>query len=380
MICEDHRQVREACRKFAKEQLWPNSRVWEAEGRVPREIYRAMGALGLFGMTLPPEQGGAGMDYVAYAGAMIEIAAGNGAVSTVMGGQNSVGCLPLVNYGSEGQIERYLGRMISGEVMSAFALTEPQSGSDASNIKTRAIRKDGRWTLNGAKQFITGAATSDIAIVFAVTDPNAGKRGVSAFIVPTDTPGYRVTRVERKMGQHASDTCELLLDGVELDDDALLGKEGEGYRIALSNLEGGRIGIAAQCVGMARAAFELALRYAGERKAFGKEIIGYQAVAFRLADMATSLEAAEQLVLHAATLKSQGQKCLKEVSMAKLFASEVAERVCSDAMQTLGGNGYICDYDVERLYRDVRVGKIYEGTNDIQRLVIARELTGVLAS
>jgi len=339
-----------------------------------------MGALGLFGMSVPADRGGAGLDYVAYAAAMMEIAAGNAAASTIMGGQNSVGCMPILAYGSEAQIDHYLPGMISGEVMSAFALTEPQSGSDASNIKTSARRTAAGWVLNGSKQFITGGATSDIALIFALTDPEAGKRGISAFIVPTAASGYSVARVERKMGQHASDTCELHLENVEIPADAMLGQPGEGYRIALSNLEGGRIGIASQCVGIARKALELAVSYSRERQAFGKPISNYQAVSFRLADMAASVAAAEQLVFHAAGLKSAGAKCLAEVSMAKLFASEMAERVCSDAMQTLGGNGYMADYDVERLYRDVRVGKIYEGTNDIQRLVIARELTGSLSS
>jgi butyryl-CoA dehydrogenase len=367
--------VRESCRKFAAEELWPNSKAWEQQRRIPRSVYREMGAeLGLFGMTVPSEHGGAGADYVIYAVAMMEIAAGNAAVSTVMGGQNSVGCMPLLNYGSPEQQRRYLPGMIAGEIMSAFALTEPHSGSDAANLRTRAVRNGKEWILNGAKQFITGGSTSDIAFVFAVTDPAAGRRGISAFIVPTDTPGYVVSRVEEKMGQHASDTCELALNEAVVPDDALLGNEGEGYKIALSNLEGGRIGIAAQCVGVARKALELARNYAQERTAFGKVISAYQGVSFRLADMATSVAAAEQLLIHAASLKSAGAKCLREVSMAKLFASEMAERVCSDAVQTLGGNGYISDYHVERLYRDIRVAKIYEGTNDIQRLVIAREM------
>lgn len=285
--------------------------------------------------------------------------------------------MPILNYGTTAQIDKYLDKMIAGQVMSAFALTEAESGSDASSIKTTAKRHGDGWVLNGRKQFITGGSTADIVFVFAVTNPELGKRGISAFIVPTDARGYSVGRVEKKMGQSASDTCELVLDDVVVPGDAILGEEGEGYRIALSNLEGGRIGIAAQCVGMARKSLELAVSYARERKAFGKSIAAYQGVSFRLSDMATSLAAAEQLVLHAAALKSSGVKCLKEVSMAKLFASESAERICSDAIQTLGGNGYIAEYDVERIYRDVRVAKIYEGTNDIQRMVIARELTDI---
>jgi hypothetical protein len=377
MISDEIQQIRETCRKFAEDVLWPCSRDWENEARIPRDIFNRMGDLGLFGMTVPAERGGAGVDYVAYAVAMTEIAAGNGAVSTIMGGQNSVGCMPILNYGTTAQIDKYLDKMIAGQVMSAFALTEAESGSDASSIKTTAKRHGDGWVLNGRKQFITGGSTADIVFVFAVTNPELGKRGISAFIVPTDARGYSVGRVEKKMGQSASDTCELVLDDVVVPGDAILGEEGEGYRIALSNLEGGRIGIAAQCVGMARKSLELAVSYARERKAFGKSIAAYQGVSFRLSDMATSLAAAEQLVLHAAALKSSGVKCLKEVSMAKLFASESAERICSDAIQTLGGNGYIAEYDVERIYRDVRVAKIYEGTNDIQRMVIARELTDI---
>lgn len=379
MLSPEANQVRETCLRFAENTLWPRSRDWEAKGAVPRNIYEEMGALGLFGMTVPTEHGGAGADYVTYAVAMIEIAAGNGAVSTVMGGQNSVGCMPISKYGSSAQIQRYLAPMIAGKMISAFALTESASGSDASTLRTTAKRVAGGWVLNGSKQFITGGSTADITLVFAVTNPGAGKKGISAFIVPTNETGYTVSRIENKMGQGASDTCEIVLDNVAIPDDALLGTEGEGYRIALSNLEGGRIGIAAQCIGMARKALQIAIDYAQERKAFGKSIAEYQGVAFRLADMATSLAAAEQLVLHAASLKSAGMKCLKEVSMAKLFASETAERVCSDAIQTLGGNGYMADFEVERIYRDVRVAKIYEGTNDIQRMVIARELTGVIS-
>jgi butyryl-CoA dehydrogenase len=380
MLSEQNQAIRKTCEAFARDVLAPASAEWEQESTIPRSIFQQMGALGLFGMNVPAEWGGAGVDYVAYVVAMIEIAAGNGAVSTVMGGQNSVGCMPLLNYGTSDQKERYLHRLIRGEAMSAFALTEPQSGSDASSIRTRAVRKGDNWVLNGTKQFITSGATADLAIIFAVTDPDAGKKGISAFIVPTSAPGYRVTRIEKKMGQNASDTCELVLNDVTVGFDALLGNQGDGYRIALSNLEGGRLGIAAQCVGMARSAFERALDYGRERRAFGKPIASYQGVAFRLSDMATSLAAAEQLVLHAAEVKSSGARCLKEASMAKLFASEVAERVCCDAIQTLGGNGYMRDYEVERIYRDVRVGMIYEGTNDIQRMVIARELTGISSS
>jgi alkylation response protein AidB-like acyl-CoA dehydrogenase len=285
---------------------------------------------------------------------------------------NSVGCMPLLKFGTEAQKARFLRPMARGEMLAAFALTEPEAGSDAAAIRTRARRKGEGWVLDGTKQFITSGKNADVAIVFAVTDPEAGKRGISAFIVPTGTPGWRVARLEHKLGQRASDTAQIALEGLELAPALMLGREGEGYRIALSNLEGGRIGIAAQSIGMARAAWEAAVAYARERKAFGVPIAEHQAVAFRLADMATRIEAARQLMLHAAALRDRGIPCLKEAAMAKLFASEMAERVCSDAIQIHGGYGYLGDFPVERIYRDVRVCQIYEGTSDIQRLVISR--------
>ena len=374
LLNEEHTLIRDTARAFARERLAPFAAEREAAGTIPREVIREMGALGLMGMTIPAEWGGAGTDHVAYALALAEIAAGHGAISTVMSGHNSVGCQPLLRYGTAAQKERWLRPMARGEMLSAFCLTEPQGGSDASGLRTRARRHGQGWRLDGTKQFITSGETADIALVFAVSDPEAGKRGISAFLVPTDTPGYRVLRREKKMGQNASDTCEIAFESLELPADALLGREGEGYRIALSNLEGGRIGIAAQCLGMARASLERAIAYARERVTFGRKIIDHQAVAFRLADMATSLAAAEQLVLHAAALAGAGEPCLQEASMAKLFASEMAERVCSDAIQTFGGAGYMVEQEVERIYRDVRGAKIYEGTNDIQRLVISRAL------
>ncbi len=374
LLNEEHILIRDTARAFARERLAPFAAEREAAATIPREVIREMGALGLMGMTIPAEWGGAGTDHVSYALALAEIAAGHGAISTVMSGHNSVGCQPLLRYGTAAQKERWLRPMARGEMLSAFCLTEPQGGSDASGLRTRARRHGQGWRLDGTKQFITSGQTADIALVFAVTDPEAGKRGISAFLVPTDTPGYRVLRREKKMGQNASDTCEIAFESLELPAEALLGREGEGYRIALSNLEGGRIGIAAQCIGMARAALERAIAYAGERVTFGRKIIEHQAVAFRLADMATSLAAAEQLVLHAAALAGAGEPCLQEASMAKLFASEMAERVCSDAIQTFGGAGYMVEQEVERIYRDVRGAKIYEGTNDIQRLVISRAL------
>ena len=375
ILDREQEAIRAAAREFAQARLAPHSADWERAGALPREVLREMGALGFMGMTVPQAWGGTGADTVGYALALMEIAAGDGAVSTIMSGHNSVGCMPVLEYGSDAQRERYLKPMARGEMLSAFCLTEPQGGSDAAHLKTTARRQGSGWTLSGRKQFITSGSIADVALVFAVTDAAAGKRGISAFLVATDRPGYRVGRIEKKMGQNASDTCEIVLEEVDLPPDALLGREGEGYRIALSNLEGGRIGIAAQAVGMARAALEIAVKYAQERVTFGKPIIQHQGVAFRLADMATGVAAAEQLVLHAAALRSAGRPSLKHASMAKLFATEMAERVCSDAIQTLGGNGYIEDYGVERIYRAVRGSKIYEGTNDIQRLVVARELT-----
>ena len=334
-----------------------------------------MGALGFMGMTVPPEWDGVGTDYVSYAMAAMEIAAGCGAVSTIMTVHNGVGCMPIANFGTDAQREEFLKPMARGEKIGAFCLTEPSAGSDAAAIRTRA-RRDGNssYILSGSKQFITSGKNGHVAIVFAVTDPDAGKKGISAFIVPTDTKGYVVAKVELKLGQHASDTCAIIFDDMRIPASQRLGEEGQGLKIALANLEGGRIGIAAQAVGMARGAFEAALAYAKERVQFGKPIIEHQAVAFRLADMATKIEAAEQLILHAAAAARRRLPCLKEASMAKLFASEIAERVCSDAIQIHGGYGYLADYPVERIYRDVRVCQIYEGTSDIQKLVIARAL------
>ena len=376
ILTEEQEMIRATARDFSRAQLAPYAAEWERTATFPRQALREMGKLGFMGMTVPPEWGGAGTDYVAYALALEEIAAGDGASSTVMSGHNSVGCMPILNYGTDAQKERYLRPLASGEKLCAFCLTEPHSGSDASALKSKAELRDGRYVLNGTKQFITTGKNADIALVFARTESGGGKRGISAFIVETAWPGYRVGRVERKMGQNASDTCEIRFENLEIPVENRLGAEGEGYRIALANLEGGRIGIAAQSVGMARAAYELALAYAKEREAFGKPIIGHQAVAFRLAEMATKIEASRQLVLHAAALRSAGRSCLVEASMAKLFASEMAEQVCSDAIQTFGGNGYIEDYGVERIFRAVRVAKIYEGSNDIQRLVISRSFGG----
>lgn len=374
ILTEDQRMVRDMARRFASERLAPKAAEWDETAHFPREVVAEMGALGLMGMLVPEEWGGAMTDSVAYACALEEIAAGNGALSTVMSVHNSVGCVPILRYGTEAQKEEYLRPMAAGEWLGAFCLTEPQAGSDASALKTRATRTNTGWVLNGTKQFITSGKNADVAIVFAVTDPAAGKKGISAFIVPTRTPGWRVASIEKKIGQHLSDTAQIALENLELPAEALLGDEGQGYRIALSNLEGGRIGIGAQSVGMARAALEAAVAYAMERESMGKKLMDHQAVAFRLADMATQVEAGRQMVLHAAALKDAGLPALEAASMAKLFASEMAERVASAAIQTFGGYGYTRDFPVERIWRDVRVCQIYEGTSDIQRLVIARAL------
>ncbi|MGF1632051.1 MAG: acyl-CoA dehydrogenase family protein [Kiloniellaceae bacterium] len=375
MLTEEQSLIRDTARQFAREQLAPQAATWDREARFPREAVTAMGELGLLGMLVPPQWDGAGADHVSYALALMEVAAGDGSCSTIMSVHNSVGCMPILKFGTPEQQERFLKPMARGEMLGAFCLTEPQAGSDASAIKTRAERDGNHYVLNGVKQFITSGKNGDVAIVFAVTDPDQGKRGISAFIVPTDTPGYRVASVETKLGQKASDTCQIVFDELRLTPDLLLGEEGQGYKIALANLEGGRIGIAAQAVGMARAAYEAALGYAQERQSFGRPIFEHQAIAFRLADMATQIHGAELMVLEAAALRDAGRPCLKEAAMAKLQASEMAERVCSDAIQIHGGYGYLADFPVERIYRDVRVCQIYEGTSDIQRLIIARHLT-----
>ncbi len=366
--------IRDAVRAFAQEQIRPNSMAYEAAKGYPSGLFEQMAALGLLGMTAPESVGGAGADYVSYALALIEIAAADGALSTILSIQNSLIVSGLLKDGSPAQQARFLPDLIAGRIIGAFALTEADAGSDASALRARAVKVEGGYRLNGAKQFISSGRIAGIAIVYAVTDPDAGKRGISAFIVPTDSPGYSVDKVEHKLGQAASDTCAIRFDDVFVPEDLRLGAEGAGYAIALSNLEAGRIGIAAQCVGMAQAALEIAIAYAKERASFGKAIIAHQAVGFRLADLATRLEAARQLVLSAAAMKDAGAPALTQASMAKLFASETAEAVVSGAIQTLGGYGYLEEYGVAKIYRDVRVCQIYEGTSDIQRMVIARAL------
>ena len=374
LLTDTQIQIRDTARDFARERLAPGAAARDAAHAFPAAELKEMGELGFLGMLVPEEHGGSDTGVVTYASVLEEIAAGDGACSTILSVHSSVGCMPIVKFGTDEQKDRFLPKMASGEWIGGFALTEPQAGSDAANLRTRARRDGDHYIISGAKQFITSGKNGHVMIVFAVTDPDAGKRGISAFIVPTDTPGYEVVRVEDKLGQHSSDTCQLAFNDMRLPASLRLGEEGAGYRIALSNLEGGRIGIASQSVGMARAAFEAARDYARERVTFGKPIIEHQAVAFRLADMATKIEAARQLILHAAQLREAGLPCLTEASMAKLFASETAEAVCSAAIQIHGGYGYLADFPVERIYRDVRVCQIYEGTSDVQRIVIARGL------
>lgn len=378
LLNEAQQMVRDTMRTFARERLAPFAAAWDRSHEFPRRALTELAALGACGMVVPEAYGGAGLDYVSLAVALEEIAAGDGATSTILSVQNSVVCGPILAFGTDAQKERYLKPLAGGALIGCFCLTEPHTGSDAAAISTRAelVRaEDGdHYVLDGVKQFITSGKHADIALVFAVTDKQAGKRGISAFIVETASPGYNADRVEEKLGQRASDTAQVVFDNCRVPAANLLGREGEGYRIALANLEAGRIGIAAQAVGMAQAAFDAALAYARERSTFGKKIVDHQAVNFRLADMATQIEAARQLVWHAASLRDAALPCLKEASMAKLFASEMAERVCSDAIQIHGGYGYVTDFPVERIYRDVRVCQIYEGTSDIQRLVIGRAL------
>jgi butyryl-CoA dehydrogenase len=376
ILDDDQRMIRDTLRDFARERLLPGAAQRDRDHAFPAEALHELAGLGVWGMVVPEEWGGPGLDYISLAIAIEEIAAGDGATSTILSVQNSLVCGILNKYGNDAQKARWLRGAATGELLGCFCLTEPHVGSDAAAIKTRAVKEGDTWVLNGVKQFITSGKYAKIAIVFAVTDPAAGRKGISCFCVPTETPGYVVARIEEKLGQKASDTAQILFENCRIPADCLIGTEGDGYRIALSNLEAGRIGIAAQAVGMARSALEAAVAYAKEREAFGKPIVEHQAVAFRLADMATQVDVARQMVWHAASLRSAGEPCLKEASMAKLFASEMAEKVCSDAIQIHGGYGYVADFPVERIYRDVRVCQIYEGASDIQRLVIARAVTG----
>jgi butyryl-CoA dehydrogenase len=374
ILTEEHQMIRDALRSFAQERLAPNAARWDREHHFPQAELKELAALGAFGVAVPEEHGGAGLDYLALALVLEEIAAGDGGTSTIISVNNCPVCSIAMMYANDAQKEQWLQPLARGEMLGAFALTEPHTGSDASALRTTAVRDGDSYVLNGSKQFITSGKYGDVAIVMAVTDKAAGKRGISAFWVPTSTPGYIVAGIEQKMGQHSSDTAQILFDNCRIPVENLIGAEGQGYKIALSGLEGGRIGIASQAVGMARAAFEAALAYAKDRESFGKPIFEHQAVQFKLSDMATKIEAARQLIHHAAAMKDAGLPCLKEAAMAKLFASEMAERVVSDAMQIHGGYGYVSDFPVERIYRDVRVCQIYEGTSDIQKILIARAL------
>ena len=374
ILTETQSAIQASIRAYAQEKIRPRSHAFEAAGGYPPELFLELAELGLLGMVAPESEGGAGADYVSYALALIELAAADGALSTIVSIQNSLLVTGLLKDGTPAQKQRFLPDLIGGRTIGAFALTESDAGSDASAIRTRATKANGGWTLNGSKQFITSGKIGKLAMIIAVTDPEAGKKGMSAFLVPTDRKGYFVDKVEHKLGQGASDTCALRFENMFVEDDLMLGQPGQGYRIALSNLEAGRIGIAAQCIGMAQGALDIAIAYAKDRKSMGKQIIEHQAVGFRLADLAAKLEAARHLTLHAARLKDSGLPCLKEASMAKLVASETAETVVSGAIQTLGGYGYLEEFGVAKIYRDVRVCQIYEGTSDIQRMVIARAL------
>ncbi len=374
LLTQDQEMIRDAVRTFAQEQLWPQAAKWDKEHHFPKEVHKGLAELGAYGICVPEEFGGANLDYLTLAVVLEEIAAGDGGTSTAISVTNCPVNAILMRYGNAAQKKQWLMPLAQGQMLGAFCLTEPHVGSDASGLRTTAVKDADGYVINGVKQFITSGKHGQVAIVIAMTDKGAGKKGMSAFIVPTDAPGYVVARLEDKLGQHSSDTAQINFDNCRIPAENLIGQEGEGYKIALGALEGGRIGIAAQSVGMARSAFECALDYAKQRESFGQAIFNHQAVGFRLADCATQIEAARQLIWHAAALRDAGRPCLKEAAMAKLFASEMAEKVCSAAIQTLGGYGYVSDFPVERIYRDVRVCQIYEGTSDVQKIIITRAL------
>jgi butyryl-CoA dehydrogenase len=374
LLNADQEMIRDAVRDFAQQELWPNAARWDKEHHFPVAVHQGLAALGAYGICVPEDLGGAGLDYLSLAVVLEEIAAGDGGTSTAISVTNCPVNAILMRYGNAAQKKQWLTPLAQGQMLGAFCLTEPHVGSDASALKTTATKEGDAYVINGVKQFITSGKNGHVAIVIAVTDKGAGKKGMSAFIVPTHTSGYHVARLEDKLGQHSSDTAQINFDNCRIPAENLIGQEGEGYKIALSALEGGRIGIAAQSIGMARSAFEVALQYSKDRESFGTAIFNHQAVGFRLADCATQLEAARQLMYHAASLRDAGLPCLKEAAMAKLFASETAERVCSAAIQTLGGYGVVGDFPVERIYRDVRVCQIYEGTSDVQKIIIQRAL------
>ena len=374
LLTQDQEMIRDAVRDFAQAELWPHAARWDKEHHFPKEAHKGLAALGAYGICVPEEFGGANLDYVTVALVLEEIAAGDGGTSTAVSVTNCPVNAILMRYGNVQQKKQWLTPLAQGQMLGAFCLTEPHVGSDASSLRTSAVKQGDAYVINGVKQFITSGKNGDVAIVIAVTDKGAGKKGMSAFIVPTSAPGYVVARIEDKLGQHSSDTAQINFDNCRIPVENLIGAEGEGYKIALGALEGGRIGIGAQSVGMARSAFEVALAYSKDRQSFGTAIFNHQAVGFRLADCATHIEAARQLIWHAASLRDAGRPCLKEAAMAKLFASEMAEKVCSVALQTLGGYGYVSDFPVERIYRDVRVCQIYEGTSDVQKIIIQRAL------
>ncbi len=374
LLNPEQEMIRDAVRQFAQDVIAPQAAQWDRDKTFPKDVHKELARLGAYGVAVPEALGGAGLDYLSLALILEEIAAGDGGTSTVISVNNCPVCSMLMAFANEAQQQKWLVPLARGEMLGAFCLTEPHVGSDASALRTTATRDGDYYVLNGVKQFITSGKHADVAIVMAVTDKAAGKRGISAFLVPTSTPGYIVARLEDKLGQHSSDTAQIVFENCRIPADCLLGEEGAGYKMALSGLEGGRIGIASQSIGMARAAFDAALAYAKERESFGQPLFQHQAVQFRLADMATRIDVARQMVWHAAALKDAGRPCLKEAAMAKLFASEMAEQVCSDAIQVFGGYGYVNDFPVERIYRDVRVCQIYEGTSDIQKILIARAL------
>jgi len=374
LLTPDQEMIRDAVRDFARAELWPHAGEWDKKHHFPKDAHKGLAALGAYGICVPEELGGAGLDYLTLALVLEEIAAGDGGVSTTISVTNCPVNAILMMYGNDAQKKQWLTPLAQGELLGAFCLTEPHVGSDASSLRTTAVKDGNEYVINGVKQFITSGKHGDVAIVIAVTDKGAGKKGMSAFLVPTSAPGYVVARLEDKLGQHSSDTAQINFDNCRIPAENLIGQEGEGYKIALSALEGGRIGIGAQSIGMARSALEVAIDYAKQRESFGTSIFNHQAVGFRLAECATQIEASRQLIWHAASLRDAGRPCLKEAAMAKLFASEVAEKVCSAAIQTLGGYGYVNDFPVERIYRDVRVCQIYEGTSDVQKIIIQRAL------
>ncbi len=374
ILTPEHQMIRDALREFSQERLAPNAARWDKEHHFPKEELSQLAELGAYGVAVPEQWGGAGLDYLSLALVLEEIAAGDGGTSTIISVNNCPVCSIAMSYANDAQKQQWLRPLAQGKMLGAFCLTEPHVGSDAGALRTTAVKEGDEYVINGVKQFITSGKYADVAIVMAVTDKAAGKKGISAFWVPTNTPGYIVARLEDKLGQHSSDTAQILFENCRIPAANLIGEEGQGYKIALSGLEGGRIGIASQSVGMARAAFDAALSYAKDRESFGKPIFEHQAVQFKLADMATQIEAARQLIWHAASMKDAGLPCLKEAAMAKLYASEMAEKICSDAIQIHGGYGYVSDFPVERIYRDVRVCQIYEGTSDIQKIIIGRAL------